>query len=423
MECKRREVWAAEQAKVLSLHVKLLPFTDRLARQRMAVLVMSTMLFTMVDAAFDVVGPLWTTRELGLTNSGWAYLRSTRFLGTFLGIVVFGFLVERIGSRRMSGLALGCAGLALAGMSLGVPVGWMIPIYGALVCTTYVNLNVLTQRVSSAQQGLANVIYRAAGAAAVIAAPILATQGGHAAGSYAPVLMIAALLLVVAGFLILFYPDAHLARGPKATAGVVNGYRKAFALRPLLALIALAQIFAGTAAPVVAFSALRFTRQLHLSDPVFGVICTTIAGVSLLGIISSSWLMQRLRPSRLLGFCWLGCSLAAVALGLSDSLTVAIMAYAVHVPLMAMRSVPESLWVSRIADAAGPDGPSQAMVFTVQKICQAGTNVLMMALVGVLEPHFGIAKLMFGCGVLGLPLAIAVIRLGKTQELNQEVRF
>ena len=88
-----------------------------------------------------------------------------------------------------------------------------------------------------------------------------------------------------------------------------------------------------------------------------------------------------------------------------------------------MRPVPESLWVSRIADAAGPDGPSQAMVFTVQKICQAGTNVLMMALVGTLEPHFGIAKLMLCGGLLGLPLSIALIRLGAAQELKKEVRF
>ena len=63
------------------------------------------------------------------------------------------------------------------------------------------------------------------------------------------------------------------------------------------------------------------------------------------------------------------------------------------------------------------------MVFTGQKIWQVETNVLMMALVGTLEPHFGIAKLMLCGGLLGLPLSIALIRLGAAQELKKEVRF
>lgn len=60
--------------------------------------------------------------------------------------------------------------------------------------------------------------------------------------------------------------------------------------------------------------------------------------------------------------------------------------------------------------------------FPVQKICQAATNV-MMAIVGVLEPHFGIAKLMLCGGLIGLPLSFAVMRLGAAQERRNEVRF
>ena len=403
--------------------MKLLAFFGSPTRQRMAVLATSTMLFMVVDSGFDVVGPLWVTRELGMGNSGWAFIRAERFSGTLVGILVFGVLVERIGSRWMSALVLGGAGLAFAAMASGVPVGWVIPLYGAFTCALYVNLNVLTQRVSTERQGLANVIYRAVGGAAAVVAPILATQGGKAAGSYAPVIMAGAILLGIGGLAILLYPEVHPSGSPRALPGVLTAYRKSFALRPLLALLILDQSFACTAAPVVAFAAIRFTRQLHYGETDFGVLCTAIAVGGLFIILASGWLMARLRPNNVLGLAWLGCSIAAVALGLSDSLAVAILAYAVHVPLLAMRTVPESLWVSRIADAAGPGGPSQAMVFTVQKIWQAGTNVLMMALVGTLEPHFGIPLLMLGGGLIGVPLSFAVMRLGVAQERKKEVRF
>ena len=403
--------------------MKLLALFGSPARQRMAVLATSTMLFMVVDSGFDVVGPLWATRELGMGNSGWAFIRAERFSGTLVGILVFGVLVERIGSRWMSALVLGGAGLAFAAMASGVPVGWVIPLYGAFTCALYVNLNVLTQRVSTERQGLANVIYRAVGGAAAVVAPILATQGGKAAGSYAPVIMAGAILLGVGGLAILFYPEVRPSGAPRALPGVLTAYRKSFALRPLLTLLILDQSFACTAAPVVAFAAIRFTRQLHYSEPDFGVLCTVIAIGGLFIILASGWLMERLRPNNVLGLAWLGCSLAAVALGLSDSLAVAILAYAVHVPLLAMRSVPESLWVSRIADDAGPDGPSQAMAFTVQKLWQAGTNVLMMTLVGTLEPHLGIPALMLGGGLIGVPLSFAVMRLGLAQERKKEVRF
>ncbi len=389
----------------------------------MAVLAASAMLFMLVDTGFNVVGPLWTTGELGMANSGWAYLRASRFTGTLVGILVFGLVVERIGSRRMSAYVLGGAALAFAGMAAGVPVAWVIPFYGAFTCALYVNLNVLTQRVSAHRQGLANVIYRAVGGTAAVIAPIMATQGGKAAGSYAPVIMVGAILLGIGGLAILLYPEVPASGAPRALGGVLTAYRKSFALRPLLALLLLGQSFACTAAPVVAYAAIRFTRQLNLSEPGFGLVSTAIAVWGLVVILASGWLMERLSPNNVLGLAWLGCSIAGVAMGLSDSLMVAIVAYAVHVPLMAMRSVPESFWVSRIADAAGPDGPSQAMVFTVQKIWQAGTNVLMMTIVGALEPHFGIQKLMLFGGLIGLPLSFAVMRLGRIQAQSKEVRF
>lgn len=393
-------------------------------RLRLSVLVAGAAIFSLVNSGFDVIGPLWTTRELGFDSAGWAFVRSARFVGTFVGILALGVLAERLGSRRMSSLALGGAGLALAGMAAGGSVLWLIPVYGALASTVFVNFNALTQRVSSPEhQPMANAIYRASSAAAALVAPIVAVQMAVAAGSYAPVVAASALLLGLGAGVILGYPES---RGPGSRwsfADTRAAYRRAFTLRPLLVFVGLSQLFAFTVAPVVAFSALRLTRELQLTDSAFGALGTAVGIGSLLVILASGWLMKRLRPSTVLAGAWLGSSLGAMALGLSDSLAVGIGAYALFAPLMAMRSVPSSLWVSRIADAAGADGPGQAMAFTLEKLCQAGTTAAMMAFVGVLARHIPLATLMWWGGLLGLPLAYAALRLGTAQEQAGQVHF
>ena len=55
------------------------------------------------------------------------------------------------------------------------------------------------------------------------------------------------------------------------------------------------------------------------------------------------------------------------------------------------------------------------MVFTVAKVFQSGTTMLVMALLGILEPRLGMQTLMAAGGVLGLAMAIAIVRLGRAQ--------
>ncbi|MGQ0835025.1 MAG: MFS transporter [Gammaproteobacteria bacterium] len=378
----------------------------------MAVLATSTALFILVESGFTVIGPLWATRDLGLDNAGWAFLRSASELGAFFSVLALGMVTERVGSRRMSALALASAGLALAGMTAGVPAIWLMPIFGAFLSITYVNFNTLTQRVSSQRRSLANAIYRAAGAGAAIAAPIAGTFAAHAFGAYTPVIAAAALVLGVAGLVILFYPEPGTSGAPKSMPQMLAAYRRCLTQRPLLVFIALSRGFGIAVAAVGAFAALRFTRELHLSEPAFGALCSAIAIGNLFVILASGWLVDRLRPPTVLGLAWLACSMAALAMGLSDSLTVAIVAYALFGPLFAMCSVPLSIWASRIADDAGPDGPGEAAVFTVLKVFQTGANMLVLALLGVLEPLVGMATLMWGGGLLGLPLALTAVRFG-----------
>lgn len=373
----------------------------------MVALATSTALFILVDAGFNVVGPLWATRDLGLTNADWAWLRSVAEFGGFVSILALGILAEHLGARWMSALALAGAGLALAGLGIGANTAALMAVFGAFGSIIYVSFNTLAQRVSSRRQSLANAIYRAAGAGAAIVAPALATQAAQEFGAYAPVLVAAATVLGLAGIAIVCYPDPDSARPvSRPLSATLAVYRRCFRLPPLLSFIVLTRAFGVAMAAVGAFAALRFTRELGLGEPAFGLLCSIIAVGNLLGLLASGWIVDRLGPGRTLALAWTGCSLAALALGLSDSLGFAIAAYAVFVPLHGLCSVPLSLWSGYIVEEAGPGGPSQNAVFTVQKLFQSGVTMLAMAALGVLEPIVGMSTLIWCGGLLGLPMAL-----------------
>lgn len=383
----------------------------------MGVLATSTALFILVESGFRVIGPLWATRELGLDNDEWAWLRSAGELGGFASVLALGVLAERLGARWMSVVALAGAGLALAGLASGAATFWLMAVLGAFSSIIYVSFNTLAQRVSSRRQGLANAIYRAAGAAAAIVAPAAVTQAAGISGAYAPVLVASAAVLGLAGLAIVFFSEPEQGRRKRPTvAEALATYRRCFGSQPLLSFIAITRGFGVAVAAVGAFFALRFTSELGLGDLSFGLLCSIVAVGNLLALLASGWIMDRLTPSRALGIAWLGCGAGAFAMGFSDSLAVAIAGYALFAPLQALCSVPLSLWSSRIA-ASAEGGPGESAVFTVQKLFQSGVTMLVMALLGVLEPLVGMGTLMWCGGLACLPLALTVFRIGAAQKL------
>lgn len=377
----------------------------------MGALAASSALFFLTEAGFGVIGPLWAAQDLSLGNDEWAFLRAANALGGFGGILMLGLLAERFGSSLTSALALLGFGLALAGLGAGIDTVLPMAALGAFSAIVYVGYNTLTQRLPGERAGLANAIYRATGAVAAIVAPMLATQAAHAWGRYGPVLIAGSVLAALAGLLILAAGERGSGRSFAAT---LAAFRRWFGSPPLLSFIALTRAFGIAAAPVGAFAALRFTRELGLGGAQFGALCSAIAVVSLLALLVSGWIVERLGASRTLALAWAGCSAAALTLGLSDSLATSIAAYALFVPLHAMCSVPLSLWSSRIIDAA-PDRAGHNAVFTVQKLYQSGVTMVAMALLGLLEPAVGMSVLMWCGGLLGLPLAALVLRLGVAQ--------
>ncbi|MGQ0383874.1 MAG: MFS transporter [Gammaproteobacteria bacterium] len=385
--------------------------------RRMGALAASSGLFFLAEAGFNVIGPLWAAHDLGLGNDDWAFLRSANACGGFAAILALGLLAERLGSRLASALSLGGFGLALAGLGVGAGTVALMALLGAFSSIIYVGYNTLTQQVAVGRAGLANAIYRASGAIAAIVAPTLATQGAPVFGRYGPVMVAGALLVGLAGVAVLAIGGSGTASARRRPFGEsFTGFRRWFRSRPLLSFIALTRAFGVATAAIGAFAALRFTRELGLSGAGFGALCSAIAVVSLAALAASGWVVDRLGPSRTLGIAWAGCSAASLALGLCDSPAIAMTAYAVFLPLHALCSVPLSLWSAQLAGEA-PDGAGHNAVFTVQKLFQSGVTMLAMALLGVLEPLVGMSTLMWLGGVLGLPLAAAVLRLGVAQRV------
>lgn len=373
-------------------------------RQRMSVLAVTAALFAVTNSSFDMIAPLWATSDLGLGAADWAHLRALRFTGTFVGILALGILAERIGSRRMASLTLSLGGCALALMALGRPglVTLCIPLFGALVSTTFVNLNALTQQVSVSRQGLANGIYRGVGAGMAIIAPVLATTLAGWFGAWGPVLELAALATGLAGLVILLYPERR-SDARRDLAEVLRGFLGAARNRALRRFIILDQLMAFTQGAMGAFAALRLTRELGLGEAAFGLVCSIGAVLGLVAVLAAGVLFQRLPLAWGMGTSWLLSAGGSLAMGLSDSLAVSIAGVLTVAFAWPVTSVPGSMWISLA-------GGASATSFTVHKIVQSGVAAGAMALVGVLEPLAGMRPLLLAGGLAGLPLALIMLR-------------
>jgi hypothetical protein len=282
-------------------------------------------------------------------------------------------------------------------------VAWSMPFFGALVSSSFVTFNALTQQVSDHRAGLANGIYRGVGAAMAIVAPLAATALAARLGTYQPVLLAGAFCLGLAGVAILVYPDRPGSERGRPLAEVLALFATAVRNRPLWAFIAADQTFALTQSAVAAFTALRLTRELHLSEPAFGVLFTIAAGLCLAATLITGAVVERFPLGRVMGLFWIVCATASVVIGLGDSLTWAIAASLTLSVFWGITSVPGSLWLSRV-------GGANATTFTVHKIFQAGSMAVGMALVGWLEPIAGMRQLFFVGGLVGLPLALMMWR-------------
>ncbi len=382
------------------------------ARARMAVVAASALFYMLFVCASDVILPLWVTQDLGLTAADWAHLRSLRFLGVLVGVILLGALSDRFGDRLLGALCM--FGIAALLLVLGLGRGWglyaAMPIYGALVSSAFVNLNTLTQAVSILRQGLANTVYRAVGAFAGIVAPVAATALAARWGGYPVVITSLAALLVAAGLVLLRYPteQCSLALGPlrEELARLWGGYRTALRERELMWGTHLWQAWYSTVTGVGTFAAIRFTRELGQSDAAFGALSSVAAAIALVATLLGGLVLDR-RSLRTISVCTMAvASGACLLMGVGDSVVLSAVGFLGHAPLNSALAAPSSMWISRTAGHA-----SQSAAFAVQKVITAAYVAASAALLGYLERWVGIRPILLWGGVLGLVGALCFLLL------------
>ena len=370
------------------------------ARRKMTVLSSSALLFALVTTGLDILFPLWVTSGLGMSPAEWAELRSMRFKGVFVGVILLGTLADRFGTRRISvySIYVLSATLALMGSGHQQLVWLLMPVLGALMSTVFVNMNAMVQLVSDRYQGVANSIYRSVGALAGIVSPVLVTGMAAWWGGYAAVLYVLAALLFCAGLLLHQHPPDPLSTSlqplRKEFVALLGQYLTALRERPLINYILISQVWSNCLGAIGVFAAIRFTLELHLSDQQFGFVSTLGAALVFLAIAASGFILDRVSLRRLHCIAGVVAGLACMVMGASHSLALSILGYYVSIVSSTPLVGPISMWVSRAAGSA-----SQTSAFSIHKVLSALILFLAIDLFAWLEPMIGIQRLLFYCGI------------------------
>jgi len=347
----------------------------------MAALAGTALLFSVFTTGAEVVLPLWVTRELGYSPGQWALLRSLRMAGVLLFVIPLGVASDLRGQRAVGAMCM--LGIAVALVVLGVgprPGIWLaMPLFGPLVSTAFVNMNTLTQQVSQRR------------------APAAVTALAGVWNGYRPVLIALAGVVVASAAVLWQYPGDQRAqvRGNWST-----GYRLILRRRELMAYMHLSQTWSSLVAGVGVFAAIRFTVQLGQTDQQFGLLCSAMGVLTFAASAAGAVFMDRVSLRAMHAVVSALASVAALAMGIGDSLVLGAAGFAAFGPLAYLLNTPASMWVSR---AGGKR--SQSSAFSVFKVMQAGYAAAAMALLGLLESLVGIRAVLLYGGILGLAVS------------------
>jgi|GEM_PF-726328 len=397
----------------------LSPLLATRARRRMTVVAATSVLFGLFSSGVEAVMPLWATHDLGMTAAQWAQLRSLRFAGVFLGVIALGALSDRFGQRLLGAITMLAAAVGLFAFQLGIRdvVWWLMPIYGALISTAFVNLNTLTQMISYRRQGVANSIYRSIMAGSSIIGPAAATWVGAKWGGYPRLFALCAALLVASAIVLLRYPGeetpASLGSLRAELARLGSGYVTAIRHKPLMFFINLSMIWGNALAGVGAFFAIYYTQQFMQTDEAYGRLASLAGALSLLVTIAAALVLDRLSLRKLHGVLGMATGACSLVMGISDRLSVVAGCFILFTVVANVLVGPSSMWVSR---AAGEG--TQTAAFSVHKVLAALYVAITMLALGWLERLIGIRLIFLYGGILGVASAAVFFLLPEPPRLE-----
>lgn len=388
----------------LSLHT--------LARRRMAVIIATSIAFYIFTAGIDVLLPLWATGRLGLSAGDWAHLRSLRFIGALVGTVLLGACADRFGQRIVAILVM----LAAAGTTalLCLPhaaVLWtLMPILGALISTSFVTLNTLTQDVSTRRQGLANALYRSVSTAIAAPAPALCTWISRGPAGYTGAFLVLAACVATAAACMRAYP---VVVAPPPFAGWRQEWRSLLMIyhaplhnRDLMRMIVLSLVLYAFLSAPATFMVVRFSLQLGQSDQQVGAFCSLAALCAFAATATSGLWLDRAPLRAVTAGGSIAAALCGLILGVTDCVWLSAAAFAANTALSTMLFSPLSMWLSR---TAGPE--ARAGAFAVHKMVGTGSLAVAALAFAVLERSWGIRPVLLFCGATSLFLAAGFLLL------------
>ncbi|MEI6387012.1 MAG: MFS transporter [Spirochaetota bacterium] len=369
-------------------------------RQRLIAISAASVILTLGNTAWDVLGPLWTAGQLHMGSADWAHIRSLRFTGTLVGTLILGFAASTWGPKALGFAFFLIAGCALGFMARGgqAAIYLAIPVFGASISAIYVALNILTQLVGSERQARANAIYRSVGAAIAIAAPISATFLAALIGMVWALVLFAC-LLALGSLCLILYPA--IPADPKrldffaSLGGILR--------RPgLVKFICIDQAFALATTGMGVFTALRLSKDFSSPDTLVGIFMTISALSGFVGTISSYQVQQRLGIKRTILLAYVGMMAAWLGFGMAQARGLALASLVLGNLFAGISSAPVSFTVARLGGLG-----SEASTVTLWKLFQSLAAVLGMNLCAILEPSLGMAGIIaWGSLMAIIPIAI-----------------
>ena len=350
------------------------------------------------------VTPFWVTQDLGLEEKFVPILLSYRWLGTAILLIPLAFLSEAIGPKRSILFTLVLSSVLMfwmAGESFNTAT-FIFMVLGPAISSSFVMTDTLVQQVSETRRSFSNGVYRTIGAVVTFIGAPIAAFSVAAGGSWTGVLIGCSALFAGSALFAATYPGVGQEQKSDVRS-TLSRMSKVLGNSTLLKYICIVQIAQVGASAFGSFAGLYATAELGLTVTDWSKVGAIIAGISIFIVMISAKIVEWKGLAWTTACGWLCAAVGRLTFAISDSPFWAVGVYAITTILSAVASVTFSLWLAKI-------GGVSASTFMLNKLASAVTFAIASALLGFLEPLFGMQYLLTASGLVTLYAAIVIFR-------------